>query len=93
MDEPPIRLSCPPLQYPPLLRDAGIEGSVTYEVVVGVDGHPEQDQLRLIESSNKAFERPARDVILGCVYRPGRMRGQPVRVLIRQPISFSIIRR
>lgn len=92
VDEPPVRLSCPPLQYPPLLRDAGIEGSVAYEVVIGIDGHPESESLRLIESSNKAFERPARDVVLGCVFRPGRMRGQPVRVLVRQPIAFQIIR-
>jgi len=92
VDEPPVRLSCPPLQYPPLLQDAGIEGGVRYEVVIGIDGHPEQGSLRLIESSNKAFERPARDLILGCVFRPGRMRGQPVRVLVSQPIAFQIIR-
>ena len=76
-----------------LLRDAGIEGSVVYEVVIGIDGHPEPESLRLVSSSNKAFERPARDVILGSVFRPGRMRGQPVRVLVRQPIAFQIIRR
>ena len=93
VDEPPIRLSSPPLNYPPLLRDAGIEGSVVYEVVIGTDGHPEPESLRLVSSSNKAFERPARDVILGSVFRPGRMRGQPVRVLVRQPIAFQIIRR
>lgn len=93
VDEPPIRLSSPPLQYPPLLRDAGIEGSVVIEVVIGIDGHPEPESLRIVSSSNKAFERPARDVVLGSVFRPGRMRGQPVRVLVRQPIAFQIIRR
>lgn len=92
VDEPPIRLSGPALQYPPLLRDAGIEGQVIIEVVIGVDGHPEADALRIISSTNKAFERPARDVVLGSVYRPGRMRGQPVRVLVRQPIMFQILR-
>lgn len=92
VDEPPIRLSTPNPYYPPLLRDAGIEGSATYEVVIGVDGHPEPESLRLISSTNKAFEKPARDVILGSVYRPGRMRGQPVRVLVRQPIAFQILR-
>ena len=92
VDEPPIRLSHPNLYYPPLLRDAGIEGSVVFEVIIGVDGHPEPESLRVISSSNKAFERPARDLILGSVFRPGRMRGQPVRVLVRQPIAFQIIR-
>ncbi|HEX9632336.1 MAG TPA: energy transducer TonB [Gemmatimonadales bacterium] len=93
VDEPPIRLSTPNLFYPPLLRDAGIEGNVVFEVIIGVDGHPEPESVRVISSTNKAFERPARDVILGSLYRPGRMRGQPVRVLVRQPITFQIIRR
>jgi TonB family protein len=92
VDEPPIRLSGPVLQYPPLLKDAGIEGQVIIEVVIGVDGHPEPESFRIIESTNKAFERPARDAVLGSVYRPGRMRGQPVRVLVRQPVVFSIIK-
>jgi TonB family protein len=92
VDEPPILLSHPPLQYPPLLKDAGIEGKVVYEFVVGVNGHPEEDSFKLIESSQKAFERPAKDLIMGSVYRPGRMRGQPVRVLVRQPVSFTILK-
>jgi protein TonB len=90
VDEPPIRLSGPPPQYPPLLRDAGIEGTVILEFVVGVDGHPEEESLRVIESSNRAFERAARNAVLGSVYRPGRMRGSAVRVLVRQPINFTI---
>lgn len=92
VDEPPIRLSGPPPVYPPLLRDAQIEGQVIIEVVIGVDGHPEPESLRIIESSNRAFERSARNAVLGSVYRPGRMRGQPVRVLVRQPIQFTIQR-
>jgi len=92
VDEPPIRLSGPPVLYPPLLKDAQIEGYVIVEVVIGVDGHPEPDSFRIIESSNRAFERSARNAVLGSVYRPGRMRGQPVRVLVRQPIQFNIQR-
>jgi TonB family protein len=92
VDEPPIRLSGPQLQYPPLLKDAGIEGQVIIEVVIGVDGHPEPETFRIVESTNKAFERPARDAVLGSVYRPGRMRGQAVRVLVRQPVVFNIIK-
>jgi len=92
VDEPPIRLSGPPPVYPPLLKDAQIEGRVIFELVVGVDGHPEEETLKVIESSNRAFERNARAAVLGSVYRPGRMRGMPVRVLIRQPITFTIQR-
>ncbi len=92
VDEPPIRLSGPRPVYPPLLKDAQIEGYVITEVVIGIDGHPERDSFRIIESSNRAFERAARNAVLGSVYRPGRMRGQPVRVLVRQPLQFNIDR-
>lgn len=92
VDEPPVLLSRPPLRYPSLLRDAGIEGEVVIEVVIGTDGHPESETFKVISSSNKAFEGSARDVVLGAVYRPGRMRGTPVRVLVRQPVRFRLQR-
>ena len=90
VDEPPMHLSSPPNQYPPLLKDAGIEGHVIIEFIVGIDGHPERESIRIIESTNKAFEKPARDMVAGSIYRPGRMRGQTVRVLVRQPVNFSL---
>jgi hypothetical protein len=63
---------------------------VISEVVIGIDGHPETDSFRIIESTNKAFEKAARDAIMGSLYRPGRMRGQAVRVLVRQPVNFGL---
>lgn len=48
--------------------------------------------LNVIRSSNRGFEKPARDALSGCAYRPGRMRGEAVPVLIRQPVRFEIVR-
>ena len=62
------------------------------EVVIGTDGRPELGTLEVIRSSNRGFEQAARDAVSGCVYRPGRMRGEVVRVLIRQPVRFEIVR-
>ena len=90
VDEPPIKLSGPPPHYPPLLKDAGIEGTVVIEFIVGIDGHAEPESFRVVESSNKGFERAARDAVLATLYRPGRMRGQVVRVLVRQPVNFTL---
>jgi protein TonB len=92
VDEPPVLLSGPPLQYPPLLRAAGIEGEVIIEVVIGPDGHQEAETLRVVHSTNHGFEQAARDAMVRCIFRPGRVRGAAVRVLIRQPIRFAIIR-
>jgi protein TonB len=92
VDEPPLLLSSPPLRYPPLLRDAGIEGEVVIEVVVGADGRPELETLRIVSSTNRGFEAAARAALASSVYRPGKMRGEAVRVLIRQPVRFAILR-
>ncbi len=92
VDEKPERMSSPPLEYPDLLRQAGIEGSVIIEVIIDTLGRAEPGSLRVVTSSNKAFELSARDVVLKSLYRPGRVRGQAVRVLVQVPVSFSIRR-
>ena len=90
VDEKPDRISTPPLDYPDLLRQAGIEGTVVVEVIIDTTGHAESGSLRIIQSTNKAFELSAREAVLKSLYRPGRVRGQAVRVLVQVPISFNI---
>ena len=92
VDEKPERVSNPPLDYPDLLRQAGIEGNVIVEVIIDTTGHAEPTSLRIIQSTNKAFELSAKDAVLKSLYRPGRVRGQAVRVLVQVPISFTIRR-
>lgn len=92
VDEPPERLSGPDPRYPEMLRQAGIEGSVVLEFVIDTSGRVEESSIKIIQSTNRAFEGPARDVIRRSLYRPGRVRGQAVRVLVQQSISFTIQR-
>ena len=92
VDEPPVVLTHPVLEYPALLRDAGIEGLVIFEVIIDSTGVPEPASLRVIEASHRGFVAAAARVVLGARFRPGRMWGQPVRVLIRQPIMFRLER-
>jgi protein TonB len=92
VDEKPERVSNPPLEYPDLLRQAGIEGNVIIEVIIDTTGRAEPGSLRVVQSTNKAFELSARDAVLKSMYRPGRVRGQAVRVLVQVPISFTIRR-
>ena len=92
VDEKPERVSSPPLDYPDLLRQAGIEGNVVVEVIIDTTGHAEPSSLRIIQSTNKAFELSAREAVLKSLYRPGRVRGQAVRVLVQVPIAFNIRR-
>ncbi len=92
VDERPERLSGPYPRYPEMLRQAGIEGIVLLEFVIDTTGHVEQGTLKVLQSTNRAFEGPARDVIRRSLYRPGKVRGQAVRVLVSQQIGFTIQR-
>ncbi|MDH5803574.1 MAG: TonB family protein [Gemmatimonadota bacterium] len=92
VDEIPERLSGPPLRYPPLLRQAGIEGVVVLEFVVDTTGRVDRESIRIVRSTNDAFNAPASNVVLRSTYRPGRIRGQAVKVLVSQRVEFSIAR-
>ncbi len=92
VDERPERLSGPYPRYPEMLRQAGIEGFVLLEFVIDTSGHVEEGSLKVLQSTNRAFEGPAKVVITRSLYRPGRVRGQAVRVLVSQRIGFTIQR-
>jgi len=89
-DEPPVRVSFPPPEYPRALQEARIEGIVVLEAVIDTLGHPEPASIKVLSSSNRAFEGAARDALRRALYRPGRVQGQRVRVLVYQPIKFQV---
>lgn len=90
VDEPPERLTGPRPRYPDMLRQAGIEGNVILEFIVDSAGQVEPQSIHVLSASSRAFEAPARLVVLGSRFRPGRIRGVPVRVLVRQSLTFTI---
>lgn len=92
VDEKPSLVSPILPEYPDLLRQAGIEGTVLVEVIIDTTGHSEPASLKIVQSSNRAFELAAKEAVLKSLYRPGRVRGQAVRVLVQVPINFGIRR-
>ena len=90
VDERPERISCPAMQYPRMLQQAGIEGSVLLQFVVGTAGRVERGSVEIIRSDHRQFERSARDLITRCLFRPGRVRADAVRVLVQMPINFTL---
>ena len=91
VDERPERLSGPPLQYPAALREAGISGFVVIEFVINTTGRVDPSSIRIVRSSNAAFEGPARDAIRESLFRPGRVRGMAVRVLVQLQMDFNFV--
>ncbi|UCG86310.1 MAG: M56 family metallopeptidase [Gemmatimonadota bacterium] len=91
VDEPPERISSPRLEYPRLLQQAGIEGHVLLQGIVGLDGMIEPGSVEILESTHEAFELPSKSLLERTVFRPGKVDGKPVRVLIQLPIQFTLI--
>ena len=92
MQEKPERLAGPQPVYPPLLHQAGIQGVVKVEAIIDTTGHVEPNSVRVVESPNPGFDQAAKTVVLKSLYRPARVYGKAVRVLIQQPINFQITR-
>lgn len=90
VEERPELLRHPPVRYPDLLKQAGVEGRVVIEVVVDTAGRIERGSLRVVLSTNPLFDAPAREVVAGSVYRPGRLDGRPVRVRVTVPVVFRV---
>ena len=91
-EDPPAPLSCPEPRYPRMLKDAGIEGDVLTEVVIDSDGRVDPATIAIVESSHHGFDGAVIEMYRDarCVFRPGRVAGQPVRVLVRQSTAFRI---
>lgn len=92
VEEQPVMLTHPAINYPEVLRQAGIEGRVLVEAVLDTLGRAEPGSLRVTASPNPMFDREALAVVLGSRYRPGRAEGRAVRVRIQVPVSFTIRR-
>jgi periplasmic protein TonB len=90
VDDPVQPINQPRPKYPPVLQQAGIAGSVDVQYVVGIDGKAEAKGFQILRSTNKAFEEPAREAIMAATFKPAKIKGQPVRQLVQQRISFNI---
>ena len=74
-----------------MMQQTGVEGVVVMQGVVDTTGRIERESVEVIESSQRAFDGPALQLLRRCIFRPGRVRGQAVRVLIQLPVQFSLI--
>ena len=61
-------------------------------VCTGSTGHAEVESIRILFASKEAFVPSARDVVTRALYRPGRIRGQKVRVLVETEVAFNLMR-
>src|SRR6266446_2891103 len=90
VDERAEIVSAPPLDYPPALRRAGLQGRVTVQAVIDTLGRAEPASLKVIARPSTAFDQSARAYVLHSVFQPARVKGRAVRVLITVPVDYRI---
>lgn len=90
VEELPVLLSHPPIRYPEVLRQAGIEGRVLIETVLDTLGRAEPGLTRVVRGASELFDREALGVVLASRYRAARVDGRAVRVRVEIPVNFSI---
>jgi periplasmic protein TonB len=74
--------------YPRLLQDAGISGTVMMQFVITPDGKVDASTVKVISSTHEDFSGASVRALERFRFRPGRYRGESVRVLIQMPISW-----
>lgn len=76
--------------YPELLRRAGVQGQVLLEAVVDTTGRVLAPSISVISATNPGFVAPARQALVATLFRPARVGGRAVTMLVRVPFDFTI---
>lgn len=76
--------------YPPVLRDAGVTGRTTVTLIIDRDGNVEPGSVTVQETSADAFRDAAVRAVEKFHFRPARLHGQNVSVVISIPIEWKL---
>lgn len=83
------RLDCPPVQYPALLRERGIEGLARVRVQLDAQGQPRAVDLAQ-SSGYRLFDQAALQRAQACRYRAARVQGQAQAAVVEFPVRFLL---
>lgn len=78
--------------YPPLLRDAGVTGTVQVRFRVLEDGRVDGESIQITNSTHEQFNDPTMRAVRAMRFRPAKVNGRPVKVWVEQPIQWTVAR-
>jgi TonB family protein len=85
----PQPVNVPVPDYPPTVRDAGIEGTAVVEALLDLDGSV-MDARVLKSAGNQMLDASAVEAALKAKFTPAKQRDKPVRVWISIPYRFTL---
>ena len=80
-----IKKITPP--YPPLAKQARIQGTVRFAAIIGMDGTIQNLQL---VSGHPLLVPSATEAVKQWVYRPTLLNGEPVEVITQIDVNFTL---
>jgi protein TonB len=89
-DELPVPINVVILEYPPLAREAGIEGTVLLKALVDKHGRVRDAIIFKASGSSAGFEEVALEAIYKVKFKPAISNNQPVAVWVVYPVRFSL---
>ena len=75
--------------YPAKLRDAGVDGTVQVQFIIGADGKVESSSVEVLSASVPALAEAAKEVAAKIEFSPGKVNDAPVRTRVLLPIVYK----
>jgi protein TonB len=76
--------------YPPLLRDAGIAGTVTLRMRINEDGRVDGESITVENATHDGFADTAKRAVERMRFRPAKVNGKAVKVWVTLPVTFQL---
>ncbi|HYW30738.1 MAG TPA: energy transducer TonB [Gemmatimonas sp.] len=79
-------------EYPDMLRQGGIEGTVLAQFVVDTMGRADMGTFKALKADNQLFENAVKTALQKMRFLPAEVGGRKVKQLVQQPFQFSLNR-
>ncbi len=87
VDEPPRRLSGPPVVYPPNLLRRHVQGLVQIAAIIDTTGRAEPASLEVLSTPDSGLIEPVKQMMLSSQFSAGRLKGAAVRVMVQLAVD------
>ena len=83
VDEPPRRLSGPPVEYPRALLVRHVQGVVRVAAIVDTSGRIEPASVEVLSTPDSGLNDAVKQMMLASQFSAGRLKGAAVRVMVQ----------
>lgn len=87
VDEPPQRLSGPPVAYPAGLLRRHVQGFVEVTAIIDTAGHAEPASVQVVSTPDSGLIEPVKQMMVAAQFSPGRLKGAAVRVMVQMAVD------